>query len=817
VINASDEFRKLVSDSSKVSVKADLTLADGTELALGGDDFMMGGMSFDDEVSSSSSFDIGAAIMGQCTLTLNNYDERFSAYDFTGAVVRPYVGVGLASGTVEWVQKGVYRLEQPDSYPSTVTLTCLDNLSLFETPYSQVSTRYPATLRTIAMDVCTKHGVTLADTDFANSTYSVPERPEDEALTCLEVIAYVAQASGCFARCDNRGRLCFDWYDLAAFEGESWLDGMVFDDATPYATGSKAEGGNFVTYSQGSVAEGGSFAQRSYAVIHAISSATVCTDDVVVTGVRVTEGDLEPEEGDTVPGKRCLYGYEGYVLAVEGNPLIPYGKGEEVAQRIGPRITGMRFRPFSASVVGDPCLEAGDGAIVIDGRQRAYVTYLTSCKYKAGGYQSLACTAETPSRNSATGYSAATKAIVAVRNEVKRERTAREQALKDLADTLGADNGMHVTTEQGASGGTICYIHDKPTIEESSVVWKMTADAIGISNDGGKTYPYGLTASGTAILERIYTIGLDADYITTGALRIKKDGQLMFEADVDTGDVYINGAAVTIGAESLDTVLARRNTVYCTCDSAASEASKQIVIAGGRPEVGDMLLVKFTNGNTAPNPSVSINGGYLYVPIFEGKLLGDERYYAWGKGTTVTFIYVGKQMVKMNNAYRQLDCLQLVDDDSFAQVKVVEDQISLKVSKGEVSSQLSIESGKVHIDSDRFSWDSTNSTLADDGTITSKASSGDLTISGGHLAFNKHGKPDEVTGVLQMENNGGAMRLLCRDGVMQLSGKEIQLYPTGRLSVNGQLGYTGNVFVDGKNLYFYKGILTTVDGNVSTT
>ena len=48
-------------------------------------------------------------------------------------------------------------------------------------------------------------------------------------------------------------------------------------------------------------------------------------------------------------------------------------------------------------------------------------------------------------------------------------------------------------------------------------MWKLTANALGISTDGGATYPYGLDVTGTAILNRIYAIGIDGQYITLGS------------------------------------------------------------------------------------------------------------------------------------------------------------------------------------------------------------------------------------------------------------------------------------------------------------
>lgn len=556
MLNVSYAYEKKISELTKVLVKADIDLANGSTLHLEGDDFVMGGIKIDEAVSSSGSFDIGAAIIGQCTVTLNNYDDRFSDCDFTAARITPSVGVELDDGTVEWLRKGVYWLDQPSAMPSTIQLTALDNMSKLARDYSEVPTHYPATLRTIVQDACNACGVVLAKATFPNSDYSVPARPDDSALTCLDVVSAAAQAAGCWAKMDNMGRLVLSWYDLKAYEGEDWLDGGLYDEgytispyadiaADPYATGDTADGGDFFIYG-GSLTDGGTFDNRRFAIVHAISSSTIVTDDVVVTGVRVTAQDGE-EDGKHVEGESALYGTEGYVLAFEGNPLVPCGKAAEVATRVGPRVVGMRFRPFDLTALGSPAYEAGDPILVVDARQNVYRSFITSLTWKAGSYQSFSCSAETPARNSAKGYSAATKNVVKLRNELRRETTERELAVKALAERLAQNSGLYMTREEGASGGTVYYMHDKPTLGESRCVWKMTADAIGISTDGGETYPYGLNVDGDAILERIYAVGIDADYITTGSFEVKKNGVLVFKADKDAGEVYVNADRVTIG------------------------------------------------------------------------------------------------------------------------------------------------------------------------------------------------------------------------------------------------------------------------------
>jgi hypothetical protein len=517
MLSTSYEFRHKIAQNSKVLLKATLALADGTTVQLAGDDFMMGTASFSEGVSSDGSFDIGAAIMGTFSVQLNNGDRRFDAYDFTESVISPSIGVELDSGGVEWLARGRYTVDQPKAYGGTISITALDNMHLLEKPYSAVGTAYPASLQSIVRDACAHCDVVQLDASFPNDDYVVSAEPDDKALTCRDVIAYAAQAAGCFARCDAQGRLVIDWYDTSAFEGEDWLDGDRFDDDTPYSSGDTADGGNFDDYSSGDDVDGGSFERGSIAVIHAISSSTIVTDDVVVTGVRVTASDEKKTDGSMGrDGEASLYGSEGYVLSIEGNPLVQYGRAAQVAAQVGPRVVGMRFRPFDLSAVGDPAVEAGDPAIVVDNLQNQYPAYLTSLTYKVNSYEAFSCSAETPGRNTATSYSEATKAIVQMRNAVRAETTARELAVAELGRELAESSGLYMTAEQQPDGSTIYYMHDKSMLAESQIVWKMTADAFGVSTDGGTTYPYGLDATGLAILQRISAVEIDTDFLLAG-------------------------------------------------------------------------------------------------------------------------------------------------------------------------------------------------------------------------------------------------------------------------------------------------------------
>lgn len=88
---------------------------------------------------------------------------------------------------------------------------------------------------------------------------------------------------------------------------------------------------------------------------------------------------------------------------------------------------------------------------------------------------------------------------------------------------------------------------------ESNIIWKLTAEAFAVSVDGGKTYPYGFAVTGELITRLLYAEGINADYINAGTLIVRdKSGNAIFEADMDTGSVTLDGSYVTIGGKPLN-------------------------------------------------------------------------------------------------------------------------------------------------------------------------------------------------------------------------------------------------------------------------
>ena len=234
------------------------------------------------------------------------------------------------------------------------------------------------------------------------------------------------------------------------------------------------------------------------------------------------------------------------------NNLVGESDLATVAAQIGDSIIGTKFRNLQGDMAFNPLLEFGDVAYTYDRNLNQYVTPLTDVSCTVNGKTTLKTQADDPIRGMSLYYSGATKAIVAARRLVEKEKNARELAIKKLQESLSVGSGLFATYVQQEDGSTISYFHDKASLAESKNVIKITSEAIGVSNDGGNTYPFGFQLTGTMITKLLYAEGINANYIDTGALTVRdKDGNIIFQVDMDTKTVVINPDVLVIGNMTL--------------------------------------------------------------------------------------------------------------------------------------------------------------------------------------------------------------------------------------------------------------------------
>lgn len=532
MINVSNTFKEKLEAGEPVRMMVDITFPDGTKKTIN-KDIMNGDNGFSD-CAESSSFPIGATVCKTLTLSINNDQEQWKNYNFYGAKIHAYLKLqtsyaasesvstlldesynpildstgdpiiatqAATKDIIETIDKGVYTVTTPEQYSDIINVTALDDMYKANKTYTS-GLKLPQSLINLVRDACKTVGIGM---NLTMKHGDIIIRSVPDSMTFRQLFGYAAMVESANARIDYSGNLQFVKWD---FE--------------------KADVPELKNYG---------------------NPPTLSSDDIVITGIKVTNGQSNDDANTDYSG---MYGEEGYVLELE-NELIDTDQLQTVANIIGEQIAGARFRNLEGDLVYNPLVEFGDMVYTYDRLGNKYLTPLTDVSGNVGGLTTVKTQADDPIRGSSDFYGNSTKAIVAARQMVQKETSAREEAIKRLAEALSSSSGLYMTQEPQQDGSIIYYMHNKATMAESNIIWKLTAEAFAVSIDGGKTYPYGFAVTGELITRLLYAEGINADYINAGTLIVRdKSGNAIFEADMDTGSVTLDGSYVTIGGKPLD-------------------------------------------------------------------------------------------------------------------------------------------------------------------------------------------------------------------------------------------------------------------------
>lgn len=540
MINVSDAFKQKLQDGERVWQEVEITFPDGT-VKTAKDEIMGENCTFSD-CAESSSFPIGCVISKSMTLELDNSQDQWKNYYFYQAKVHAYLKMQIDASTVETIDKGVYTITTPEQYGETLNFTALDDMYKVNAAYTSNLT-LPQSVETLVRDACETLGIPFGRT-MQHGNLIISEIPEN--MTFRQLFGWAAMLETANARLDNRGYLQFIRWDFSnvqedysavvdadgnvIFKGGANIDSESFISPT----------GNWTIDSDGFLTLIESATDASEKLKDFFTSPTVSSDDIIITGIKLKNRENE-----------AMYGSTGYVLELE-NDLVADSGLETVAAQIGDSIIGAKFRNMSGELAYNPLIEFGDMAYTYDRKWNRYITPLTDVSCSVNGKTAVKTQADDPIRGMSKFQSESTKAIVEARRLVKKEKTAREKAVEKLEETLKNSSGLYETSVPQEDGSFITYLHDKPTLAESKNVIKFTAEAIGVSNDGGETYPFGFQLTGTMIVKLLYAEGINADFINAGALTIKDgQGNIIFSVNMDTNSVYINPEYLMIGDVSL--------------------------------------------------------------------------------------------------------------------------------------------------------------------------------------------------------------------------------------------------------------------------
>lgn len=538
--NLSTEFKEQQNSGNRNYLKyADFTFTDGSTLSITDKDLWSNGFKFEDAVSQSGSFDIGAAIVNKLTLQINNFSGKYTDYIWDGARVVCHIGLELSTGIEKIRICTMTVTDAPYQNTAIISLTCEDSMRLFDRDYSDSKLTYPATRLQIIQDACEVCGVTLQSTRFDNDDFVIQNRPDDSSITFRQVIAWVAQMGCQWAKTDAYGRLCLDWYKNEVPENfynkaeVPWKDieGKDILDTI---------GAQIITVMQ-----------KGITAIDT-NGFTPWLYDIEITGVKVTE---YVENSSQNEAKTYQSGKSGYVIEISDNKLIQEGSGEKICQIIADRCVGLKFRPFTTGALTNIAWEAGDSIAISDRNGKQYKSFLTSVTLNPGTFEQLECSAKSVSRNKQKQYTLSQQVQAENKKNLKDERTAREKALEELSHRLAESSGTYTTVETKPDGSNIYYLHNKPQLSDSNIVWKMTAEAWAVSTDGGQHWNGGMTVDGDVIARILNATGVNADWINTGTIKaIDKDGNTTFLVDVTTGRVIINADSVQVKGKDVNAI-----------------------------------------------------------------------------------------------------------------------------------------------------------------------------------------------------------------------------------------------------------------------
>lgn len=623
MINVSDAFKQKLQDGERVWQEVEITFPDGTVKTVKNE--IMGENCTFSDCAESSSFPIGCVVCKSMTLELDNTSDQWKNYNFYMAKVHAYLkmqtsvassattdelldenyepildqsgGAILATKAatedrVETIDKGIYTITTPEQYGEILSFTALDDM--YKTNATYISHLVlPQSIETLVRDACETLGIP-SEVSMAHGNLIVSEIPEN--MTFRQLFGWAAMLETANARLDSRGYLRFIRWDFSntqedynavvdadgnvTFKGGASIDSESFISPT----------GNWTIDSDGFLTLIESAADTSEKLKDFFTSPTVSSDDIVITGIKLKNRENE-----------AMYGSTGYVLELE-NDLVADSDLDTVAAQIGDSIIGAKFRNMSGELAYNPLIEFGDMAYTYDRKWNRYITPLTDVSCFVNGKTTVKTQADDPIRGMSKFQSESTKAIVEARRLVKKEKTAREKAVEKLEETLKNSSGLYETSVTQEDGSTITYLHDKPTLAESKNVIKFTAEAIGVSNDGGKTYPYGFFLTGDLIAKILYAHGINADYIDTGALTVRdSDGNIIFQVDMDTKKVIISGDNVVIGDSSLTDKLTKMDNNIADAKNMTFQLSNDM-----------QTITSDADGNIPVFPTVTTTAKVMY-------------------------------------------------------------------------------------------------------------------------------------------------------------------------------------------------------------
>lgn len=290
MVNVSQDIIKSFNEGNKQTALIEVTAGSKT-FTITDADIIQGGLKIDRYCVTNSKIEVGSAVASELSLKLRNYDGKFNDVSFEGTVLNVKIGIhaantselgkfilgksvlGFAKGLgnfilgtgrlgdysvdteVYWVPCGLFIVDTPPRKLSTISISALDYMVLFDREVNASALSFPIHVDALIQKICSICNVTLA-TDVSvlpNHYFSIGGLPDtNQKLTYRQLLQWCAQLTGTCAFMDGSGRLVLKWYEqtgVTITASERYSSDMLENDIT--ITGFTCDDGKGNTYLSG--------------------------------------------------------------------------------------------------------------------------------------------------------------------------------------------------------------------------------------------------------------------------------------------------------------------------------------------------------------------------------------------------------------------------------------------------------------------------------------------------------------------------------------------------------------------------------------
>lgn len=460
---------------------ADITINGVNEsFSVAENEIVQGSLSIDRYSVSNLKIEVGSAVAAELTLKLKNDDGKYDNTVFEGAEV--FVKIGIKkwdahrweNAVIHWIPCGYFTIDEPPRALSTITISALDRMILFDKTVDIGKLSFPMTVADLLNKICTICGVTLATdiTRLPNKDYQITAYPEGQDLTYRTLLQWCAALTGTCAFMNYDGNLELKWYeqtDLTISPSERYNSDMQ-------------------------------------------------ENDVAITGIYFKDA----------ANTEYIAGTDDYCLDLSSNGLLQ-DNVQVVLDTLYVSLKGFSYRPYTATIKSAPYIYPMDMIHYEDAKGEVHDTIITNVTFGMNLSTSIAGKGETTQKQKYSQGGGLTKQQATIleklRENLDKAMTAKEQAQLELNRLLSNSLGLNIVTIPQDDGTQVYYFCDGETLESSNIIYTFKANGFAWTkswNDGNPVWKYGFSKDGNAIYNMLAAYKISTEYLDAECVTAEK-------------------------------------------------------------------------------------------------------------------------------------------------------------------------------------------------------------------------------------------------------------------------------------------------------